>query len=109
MGPRPEDRGKHGAPRDLSSRVKPFNGATTRRSWKTRKKNWKRFNNSGLQWGHDPKIVENANEKLEILERQNLQWGHDPKIVENRSSCRCRAVAWLLQWGHDPKIVENDN
>ena len=83
MGPRPEDRGKL----DLDAR--------------------RVQNTLRLQWGHDPKIVENAISLDDGKVCYDLQWGHDPKIVENGLVLDERGAPWSLQWGHDPKIVEN--
>ena len=108
MGPRPEDRGKlRVGSRGRSAGRGPFNGATTRRSWKTRstsrvarrrcsfngattRRSWK--TNDGV-WSSVPRTV--------------LQWGHDPKIVENLGDIEQLPSYQILQWGHDPKIVEN--
>ena len=132
MGPRPEDRGKLSRGGGEMLLKLAFNGATTRRSWKTAARKTRNARRPALQWGHDPKIVENSTAATRCHTPSILQWGHDPKIVENHvgrvdGSCdsgpsmgprpedrgkrRVRAygcgLCGGLQWGHDPKIVEN--
>ena len=83
MGPRPEDRGKRDARVDGAACRRAFNGATTRRSWKTLGSRYDLIDVWFLQWGHDPKIVENTRAVTGLSQLCHLQWGHDPKIVEN--------------------------
>src|ERR1700722_13794753 len=61
-----------------------FNGATTRRPWRTIGTMGTATRHDALQWGHDTEAVEN----IQLGDEYGwiaceLQWGHDTEAVEN--------------------------
>ena len=65
-------------------RLRGFNGATTKESWKSTTANAVATARSeSLQWGHDEGVVEDDGRSASMCGGRRLQWGHDEGVVED--------------------------
>ena len=106
--PRPGGRGKRcRSPGTAEPTVLGFNSATTRRSWKGRRKAFPTAPVPALQFGHDPEVVERSRSRGGGRPSCPLQFGHDPEVVESPPTFSGRTSSSPLQFGHDPEVVES--
>ena len=89
-----------------SAQPKRFNGATTARSWNSRKPLDPVEASNRLQWGHDRAVVEFRFAGGMWWSNPLLQWGHDRAVVELGADSFVLSQIISLQWGHDRAVVE---